>query len=624
MLAGAIALSRALVEFYYSGNRLLAPLPLAAIVVLAVALAHAVGNNWSFRPADADRGSSVIQWERCVWIGLLILAIAVWPAAFDPYCFSLAVLFVFGSMALFPVVLIETRGPSGRSIPGLNRYRTSMVTAAVGLSIWSVIVYMAASCRSVGSVDFFYYLCSARDMVRGDVAVSDNAYCYFPGVYLFWRWVMHLAGTSLTWMQSVALGLIVANAAAVLAIVRRMTGRWLIGLVASLWYLVMSFRFEGIAGVTEPLATLPVLLALAVWGGQGLKGGNGWWNAFVLGIAFGTAVLVKQQGGLLAVGAVSLLLCRSMGEPSHRHRWPQLFVIPVVALMVFCAGVLLEGRGWVPLQQGLQMASGYGREGTILGNLYTQIRGDESAFLGIGIAILVAGVTFFRKEHRDHLSNPQWQIVIYCMVTFGFTLIQFGSRPFGHYMLLGAPWLVIATVVLFATWWRRLAERCRWRYLFEFLTLLFVAIPFASTAGRQNTLYVWRPVLSESFEAQDAWHRRPALQVDLSKVREWIPPGSPLFVAPARRNSIYYLLDAHTANPDGYWFFLPDFRVMPWHRCDFVILLTENLDANDYQFCSLADRDALRGQLIERGFRRVGTDCSTLEVWQNPKRKTER
>src|SRR5690606_12834764 len=103
----------------------------------------------------------------------------------------------------------------------------------------------------IDSVDFHYYICYARDMVRYPADVPADAYRYFPGVYTFWRTAIRLTDGDVAELQTIYLGVLVGNALLVGSIIWR-AGRSAAGsLYGGIWYLVLASRFEGFAAVTE-------------------------------------------------------------------------------------------------------------------------------------------------------------------------------------------------------------------------------------------------------------------------------------------------------------------------------------------------------------------------------------
>ena len=112
---------------------------------------------------------------------------------------------------------------------------------------------------------------------------SQNCYKYFPGVYAFWRWVITLFGDSLVSLQWRYLGVLILNGLLVAAILYRTSGRVSWSWYGLFWYLVASERFQGFAGTTGPIATIPLLMALLAWAGRPIVGKSAWIYVLVIG-----------------------------------------------------------------------------------------------------------------------------------------------------------------------------------------------------------------------------------------------------------------------------------------------------------------------------------------------------
>src|SRR5207245_1584080 len=112
--------------------------------------------------------------------------------------------------------------------------------------------YAVAARDTVEGVDFYYYVCFARDLASGANDVPVARYMYFPGVYLFWRSVLRVAGESLSALQWAYVSLILANALVVGAVIVRVSRSIPAGVFGAIWYLILCSRFEGFIGTTEP------------------------------------------------------------------------------------------------------------------------------------------------------------------------------------------------------------------------------------------------------------------------------------------------------------------------------------------------------------------------------------
>ena len=206
-------------------------------------------------------------------------------------------------------------------------------------------------------------------------------------------------------------------------------------------------------------------------------------------------------------------------------------------------GLLAEGRGWVPWQRGLQWATGYGREGSLLLNLYTQVRGDESAALAAGLSVLAWCGLWRLSPRGERLAQPAMQVASFALLAFLFSLVQFASRPFGHYMLLGVPFLVIACLLLAHECWSLVPRRYAQSQLVLFLVLGLPGALLVNTAGRNDTFYVWRPVMPRGVQMPLRWHERPLVERDLERLQREVPAGSRIYVVAPRRCVVYFQLE---------------------------------------------------------------------------------
>ena len=200
--------------------------------------------------------------------------------------------------ALFAMTfLLPRRGRSwlARILWGL----AGALLVAAGVTLAS---YLSAAHPHAGGVDFYYFLCLARDRVLRPEAVPDMQYVYSPGVYVFWGAAYRISD-SMVWLRSIVLGLLVLDSALVLWIVGRATRSWAFGALAGCCCLRFMTRFEGLEGTTEPVIVFSVLLGLAIWGGKRLEGREGLARAVVLGASLGLAIYAKQQGVFLALAA---------------------------------------------------------------------------------------------------------------------------------------------------------------------------------------------------------------------------------------------------------------------------------------------------------------------------------
>ena len=73
-------------------------------------------------------------------------------------------------------------------------YRTALIVSAIAWAATASARYLAAALPYIEGVDFFFYLCVARDFLHGAGGDSLAKYGYFPGGYRYWEAVMALFG----------------------------------------------------------------------------------------------------------------------------------------------------------------------------------------------------------------------------------------------------------------------------------------------------------------------------------------------------------------------------------------------------------------------------------------------
>ncbi len=472
------------IHYLLSGARIDTPWQWATMIVAGLLLAMAISYNLLRLVRVEVAQSAVPQWAWWTWLALLLLAVLGLPYAFGPRVVSVARLLLGGSLLALTAAWCDTRPHAAwPRVAG-----SLLIHAMLCWSLLCAVVYLICNRHEIGSVDFFYYVCTAHDMLSPQVTVSDHSFIYFPGVYTFWRSVMLGIGTTLADLQLGYLLLLVANAVLVGATISRLTRRLAPGLFGAVWYVVLASRFEGLAGVNEPLATAMLLGGLLLWAGQPLVGPRGLLATCLLGISLGMTVYAKQQAGLLTLGALALLLLWPATKSPRRHSWAQLSAIPLIATTVLMTGILLEGRGWIPLREALSFAAGYGTESSLLWNLYVQIRADELAACAAGLMVLAWCLIVWKGDRRQWAETPAFQVASWAMVGFLFTLIQFVSRPYGHYMLLGIPCLVVGSVLLGQLLWLRFTTRTErsaaQSVLVATIALTLTALPLSSLSSR--------------------------------------------------------------------------------------------------------------------------------------------
>lgn len=549
-------------------------------------------------------------WSGRAWCLLALAGWAGWP--FSAHAVAMPVLAWALAAALF-LAVHHQMGVWCQSRPAvLAGWRRVCCGLFLAWSLMASTAFLYTRRPEAGSVDLFYYLCTARDMIRDPQSTPIQAYGYFPGVYAFWRSVLQVTGEDPARIQGAIVALLVANAMLLCAVVRRGPGGWGWGVLASLWYLASATRYDGLAGVTEPLATLPFLLALLLWGGRPWRWPGAILKAVAMGALLGLAVYCKQQAGLLCLGALAL----AGSWLAEGRRWRDamvLLLVPAAALGALAAGIAAEGKGWVPLQRGLWKVQAYAPQGSWLGNLYVQARADES-LAAAGLVLVVATAWHWYQVLRQRPGTvPSWlAITTWLAVSALASLLQFRLRPYGHYMLLGLP-CVVGGVVL---WLEHVAwPAVRDRHLVAGLLMSLLALPLLGTHAYHHTLTVWPIRQPPRTPTSIPWFRQPQVQQDMERLRRYIRRGDTILVLPPRYNAVYFLLGVRTARQDGYSFHMPDLQALPWEELSAVVLVTGSVDREDRPVWNGRAVQGIREMLGRRGFRKQEAALGGMELW---------
>ena len=508
------------------------------------------------------------------------------------------------ALVLGVAVFLLERGRPGLQT-ALSRCVRTAVSALLCVAVISSVVWLLTCCRLIGGVDFFYYVCNARDMLVRPAAPPLSAYAYFPGGYAFYRSVIRCAGLDLASIQAAYATVLFANAVLTGCIVRRLTGNFGLATFGGVWYLVLCSRYEGLAGTSEAIATLPFLTGLLIWNGHRLRGRRGTVLVLLLGACLGLAVLVKQQAGLLSIGALWLLVGRQTIRDRDRHALSLILLLGVVALGTLLTGILLEGHGLTPLRRGLTLLGGYERHGSILTNLYRQVRNDESAAL----AVFAAGAAWLAMvaggKWRNSADHRSFDVASFVMLSGIATLVQFSHRDYRHYFMLTAPCLVIASLVLLHAFVRihfggrdRRASTCVW-------LSSIVAFPLFYTGGPTANLHVWRLTPQPAIASLSMWHESPPIPRDLAVLRARVEPGSQLYILPPRRSVIHFLLDTHSIEPPGYGWGSVKLDQLDLSSLD-ALLVLHHLSAGDQEYWEQLECGPLLDRALAGGF--VETD----------------
>jgi hypothetical protein len=468
----------------------------------------------------------------------------------------------------------------------------AVLWVALAVATFAAALQLIVARPRVEGVDFYYYLCVARDLADG-IPTRPIRHFYFPGVYRFWQGVFASVGRSLPEIQSAYVVLLAANALAVAAVVWRGVRRTAPALLAGVWYLALCLPLEAFGGVTEPLATLPVLAGLAVWGGEPLVGRAGLARAAVLGAGLGLGVYARQLGGLLALGALTLPLVNLVAPPERRHRWTVLAAVPATALLVVLVGIAAEGEGLTPLRIGLSALSGYPATGSFRTNLLWFAK-NAPMLCVFTVATLALFAWLLEPRWRPLLSERWAALAGFALLAGLAAFVQYSRRAYLHYALLAAPLLVAAAMLSATALVRRFPAR-----MGGWPETVLVALVLARLLAMQSALLV----------PPDPWRAQPEIAADLEALKEQLRPGEDLLVLPPRRNEFHFLLGTRSQSfAQGYsWAPGPGSieAAVRNPELDAVLVLRRHLDPSDIEAWRSLDCDRGVAALAAAGFRPV-------------------
>ena len=400
-------------------------------------------------------------------------------------------------------------------------------------------VRLAIARPQIGGVDFAYYVVNARDVLDGYGADVTARYAYSPGVYAFWGAVQRV-GRDVAALQSGALGMLwllgIATALCTLAVTRR---TWLAALGGALTLALLP-RLEGLEGTTEPLVAVPFLLGMAafthLW-----RAGRPRRAVAVLGVCTALAFFMKQQGGLLGMGAAVGLLWPLWQQGPRRAG-----ALVAIGLATTLASILglwaLDGGGVPALLQAFGGASSYPAQGTFASNMGS-VAARVPALFPVGCA-LTAGLALLWASDRARLvtllrtCEASAAIAVACAAAAG--LVQFAVRSYAHYALLVLPCVVVALRFCLAALLDALARGGTTRLLQPTVVAALLALALATAYG------IVRNEVKPNFA--DALARFAPLCAALR-------PGEPLLVVPPRENGVHLLCGTRGAGrAEGYGF----------------------------------------------------------------------
>ncbi len=482
-----------------------------------------------------------------------------------------------------------------------------------GLTLLSVVflavaVEFVVSARpSVGGIDFYFYLLYARELADGLKDVMQERYIYFPGVFTFWASVFRISDGSLASLQWAYLGVVIVNGVLVGAILSTITRQWQVGVVATGIYLIVASRIDGLAGITEPIATVPFLFGLWAW--IILRGlGKAPVDLVALGSGLGLALYAKQQGGLLALGALGLLPALSATFVTNPYTVRQFLILPTTAVGVFSIAMVVEGGGLPAIQRGLLFAQEYPAQGAWAEHTLRvfQLIQPLSNLLLSGCALWILSLVAlpWRRACTETV-----------VLTLGLTvfsvvgcLLQFLKRGYLHYALLSLPSILIAaglTVFLVIKLLEVLAAR--WPQ-YSTTVVLVGGIFFLSLNSLGTTSFV-----EDMTRMMATVHQRKA-QEDFGKafvpLCRRVQSGAALLMIPPRENRVHWFCDTRSIawriknpweHPDPYvWKTL-----LAEKDLNQVFLFSKSYGDFEKRFFENNDWSVFLQELELRGFRRT-------------------
>lgn len=445
-------------------------------------------------------------------------------------------------------------------------------------ALLSIGFYLPAVRPYIGGDDFFYLFCSGRDLAFGILPGTGDA-AYFPGIYRFWWAVYLLSDGSVDAAQWTYLCMVLLNAALVGGIVFRVCRNGLAATFAVVWFMVLYSRFEGFYGVAEPIATIPLLIAILVWGGHDLRGRKGLARSLVLAAGIGCSMYIKQQAGLLSIGAVALLIHQSSAAKSPRSQWRYILLLPVFSAAFFLAAIVSEGRGLAPLRQGLNAVSEYQQHGEWWMNL-CRFAFNDLTFSFAMVASAGGWIwLIWRDRSRELLCPTTVRVAAFGLAAAGASLVQYFLRGYAHYALLAVPGVVIAGVLL-AHQAPALPARSRMARSAQQAGLILCAVALLGSyvrTGNSSCIQVWHSWPYRDFVPHDIWSLRPAVAADLARLAPDVKPGQSMQVIPLRRIAPYLHFKTRILGPGMKRIGSPfDWQQMPWDTLEYALVITSD------------------------------------------------
>lgn len=443
-----------------------------------------------------------------------------------------------------PAMIVDTAAKS------IHRFTPYLVWAMALLSAWLCVIYLLTLRSSIGGVDFYFYVLNARDLAEANSSAPWARYIYFPGVYRFWEMVFRMSDGSLPSLQWAYLGVLIANAGLVGAILATSVTSWAGGLLGSATYIVLAGRLEGLSGCTEPLATIPFLTGLFGWylcERQGCKTNS----IACLSVACGICLFVKQQAGLLVIGVTALLVSPSpLGQ--SLSRLSETVIVALGSVATFLFAMWLDGGGLSALAMGLSFATAYTAQGSWLSHLtrlWHESQPLSTAF--VCATVIWVGLLIFHGKRSDDSAISLRLLGITTLSTIA-GLFQFSRRGYLHYGLLILPGALLSVALAIrlgldasksiASHWSSIQRGL-------VIALVLIALSFLIVPATNS---IFRDI-SRQLDAAEQSHAIGYPTPQLSSLCSNLEPGSFLFIVPPRHNDIHWACKTKTIGmPLGY------------------------------------------------------------------------
>lgn len=535
------------------------------------------------------------------WGLVCVKAILEWPLAVFPIISPLHTWYGFLAVFGLPVIFWSTKRkswPKGQDYCGL------FIKLLLPIGIAATLIYLKQVIPEVEGADFWHYLCNSRDIVLSDIEAPLARYAYFPGVYTFWTIVLRVFGGTLFSVQVAYVFLQFLNIVAVGLLAGLVTRQGWLAIWSSLAFAVICCRYEGFEGQTEPLATLPILIGLIIWRGRPLRLPVSYIS---LGLAFALAVYCRQQGALLAMAYVSVVFSEWLrGHRETRDRVAMLG-IPVISGCSFLLLVLLEGEGLQPITLGLELANQYARESSWWENMiYFR---DRNWPIGVGILCLIAGylAIISRQSTRQWLKEPAGCLFGYTLGAVLLSLLQYCWRPYQHYFLIGAPFLVLGLALLGHYIWTNLPREAA---DFPITRLLFITLAGAIAlvpGPLPGDLHLWS-LKKYPGPPHDNLYR------DLQSVKALAPhvrQGDVAVLLPLGQNEVHFMLGTRSKLKAGYRWPHDSLDDVNWNETDVVVVFKRSVYVD--QKWKEMDCETAFNAMLAAGFEpKVETEMMTL------------